>query len=102
MCRKVADSIGHRNYHQVVFCYVVAMFVEHKAALTGQTKQVHASVTQLTGIHTVEVCGILEFCLHDCEINKNFSKKRMIGAKSENCDVNCETNMLGNHCIFAL
>ena len=64
MCRKVADTIRHRYHHQVVLHDMVASLVEHKTCLTCQAKQMHAGVTQLSGIHLIEVCGILEIRLH--------------------------------------
>ena len=64
MCRKVADTIRHRYHNQIVFDNVVAMLVEYKTCLTCQAKQVHAGVAQLSGIHLIEVCGILEIRLH--------------------------------------
>ena len=65
MCRQIADTIRHRYHHQVVLHDMVASLVEHKTCLPCQAKQVHAGVAQLTGIHPVEVCGILKICLHD-------------------------------------
>ena len=65
---KVADTIGHRYHHQVVLYNMIAVLIEHETTLTCQAKQMHTSVTQLTGIHPIEVCGILEICLHDCNV----------------------------------
>ena len=38
--------------------------MKHKAPLPCQTQQMHAGVVQLTGIHPVEVGGILKIRLH--------------------------------------
>ncbi len=40
------------------------MLIEHKAPLPCQTQQMHTSMAQLTGIHPVEVGGILKIRLH--------------------------------------
>ena len=51
-------------HHEVVSDNVIAMLVKHKTCLTSQAKQMHAGMAQLTGIHAVEVCGILKIYLH--------------------------------------
>ena len=56
MCSKVLHLVGHGYHHQIVFHNVIAMLVEHKTPFPCRTKQVHTSVTQLTGVHPVEVC----------------------------------------------
>jgi hypothetical protein len=47
---------------------MIAVLIEHEATLTCQAEHMHTSVTQLTGIHPIEVCGILKKCLHDCNV----------------------------------
>jgi hypothetical protein len=43
---------------------MITMLVEHKTPLPRLAKQMHASVAQLSGIHPVEVGGIMEISLH--------------------------------------
>jgi hypothetical protein len=64
MCSEVADAIGHRYDHEVVFHNVVTFLVEHEAPLPCHAKEMHAAVAQLTRVHRIEVGGILEIGLH--------------------------------------
>jgi hypothetical protein len=55
---------------------MIAMLVEHETPLPRFTKQMHASVAQLSGIHPVEVGGIKEISFHivvfGCEVTQYF------------------------------
>lgn len=64
MCSEVADAIGHRYDHEVVFHNVVTFLVEHEAPLPCHAKEMHAAVAQLTSVYRIEVGGILEIGLH--------------------------------------
>jgi hypothetical protein len=65
----------------------------------------HTGVTQLTGIHPLEVCGILEIDIHIaviwCKITHYFIYKRTICEKSENHGVICENKVSENRRTFA-
>ena len=105
MGSEVFHSVGSRYDHQVVLRNIVAMLVEHKTPLPCQAEQVHTSVAQLTGVHSVEVGGIMKFYLHIVDVfgkdTHYFVLERTFRAKSENCGAFCETQLLKNHRTFA-
>ena len=55
---KVAHAVRHGNHQQVVLHDVIAVLVEHKAALARRTQHVHAGMAQLAGVCGVEIGGI--------------------------------------------
>lgn len=102
MSSQVARAVGVGHYHQVVLDNVVAVAVKHKTALAASAQQVHAGAAELGRVHRLKLVGILEKCVHRHKNTQYFQRKKAICAKSENCDVFCETFATLFGCNFAV
>ena len=92
-------GVGH--HHKVVFHDVVALPVEHKAALARRAQQVHAGVAQLRRVHREEISRVMKINLHNIKIRKLSIITENICGNCENIDVFCESFKSQNYCTFA-